>query len=167
MEIICLILAVILTIFVVINTLGFLTGAPYAPTPKKDLQKLFKSLRLNKNDVIVDLGSGDGRLLFIAAQRGVLAIGYEMNPFLYLLTTLRIKFSDFERVPEIHLANFWKQDLKSATIIFAFILPQFMNRLERKLTLEASKNTKVITYLTNLPNKKPVKNLSGFNIYQF
>jgi 16S rRNA A1518/A1519 N6-dimethyltransferase RsmA/KsgA/DIM1 with predicted DNA glycosylase/AP lyase activity len=153
----------ILVGFLLINTLGFLIGAPYAPTPNKNVKQLLKELKLTKKDVVYDLGSGDGRLLIEVSKFKAQAIGFEINPFLYLFTLYRIK--QIIRA-KVYLKDFWKQDLSNATIIFAFILPQFMSRLEKKLASEVKPGTKVITYLANLP-KKPIKSFSGFNIYLF
>ena len=58
-------------------------GAPYVPTHGRDIEKLFELYRFRGTDVLVDLGSGDGRVLAAAAHRGVRAVGYELNPCLY------------------------------------------------------------------------------------
>lgn len=164
MQIIFLIFALILLIFVVANTMGFLTGAPFAPTPKKNIKTLLKALKLTKKDLIIDLGSGDGRLLIEVSKFKAGALGFEINPFLYLITKFRIRSLDNT---EVRLADFWNQDLSSGTVIFAFILPEFMKGLEKKFIQELKPKTIVITYLASLPNKKPTGQISGFNIYIF
>lgn len=163
-RLIALILALILLVFVVANTIGFITGAPYAPTPSGKIKDLLKALNLGKNDTVVDLGSGDGRLLVEVSKTGAKAVGFEINPFLYLLTKFRLNGS---KNAKVSLADFWNQDLKAATVIFVFILPQFMKGLEKKLREEVKPGTKVVTYLANLPTKKPFKSINGFNIYKF
>src|SRR4051812_44363647 len=104
MQIIFLILALILLSIVVTNTMGFLTGAPYAPTPKKNIKTLLKALKLGKKDVVADLGSGDGRMLIEVSKLGAKSVGYEISPFLYLFTKFRI--SGLKNA-EVHLADFW------------------------------------------------------------
>lgn len=60
-----------------------LTGAPYVPTQRKELDEAFDVLRpLRAKDTVLDIGSGDGVVLAAAAHRGARAIGYEINPWL-------------------------------------------------------------------------------------
>lgn len=164
MEMIFLILIIGVALFILINTLVIFTGAPYAPTPQKDIKKLLKELKLDKFDTVYDLGSGDGQLLIEISKLGVKSVGFEINPYLYLLTKFRLK-----KVPQasVYLANFWTQDFKRATVLFAFILPQFMSKLEKKIVPKLKPGTKVITYLAYLPHHTPIKQINGFNIYQF
>lgn len=165
MQIILLIILFVIIIFVIFNTLGFFTGAPYAPTPKKIIHQALKLAKVNRGDVVYDLGAGDGRVLIEAANMGATAVGWELNPFLYLLIYCRIQ--KLNTKAEIHLADFWSQDLSNATVVFAFILPQYMGRLEKKLFKKVKPGTKVITYLASLPYKQPTKRYSGLNLYQF
>lgn len=164
MKIFFVVLILILLFFLITNTFGFFTGAPYAPTPSKKIKELIKILKLNKNDVVVDLGSGDGRLLIDVYYTKSKAIGYELNPFLYLLSKYRTRKL---KGVEVCFSDFWRADLKSATVIFVFILPQFMKRLEKKISTEVKPGTRVVTYLVSLPNHKPIQQILGFNIYKF
>src|SRR3989344_8091828 len=59
-------------------------GAPFLPTFKKQSSEALDLLDLKPGQVFVDLGCGDGRLLELAAARGLRAVGYELNPFLAL-----------------------------------------------------------------------------------
>ena len=67
-----------------------LTGAPFVPSRRKELEIIFKKLyRLSKNDLLVDLGSGDGKVLKAASDFGARALGIELNQFLVLFSKLR------------------------------------------------------------------------------
>ena len=67
-----------------------LTGAPFVPSRRKELDIIFKKLyKLNKNDLLVDLGSGDGKVLKAASDFGARALGIELNPFLVLFSKVR------------------------------------------------------------------------------
>jgi len=162
-----LLIIIAVTALVVFNTLGLIFGAPFAPTPHHQLKSLFKKLKLGKKDVVYDLGFGDGRILIQSAQCGASAVGFEINPYLYLLGNWNIKRSGQSTRVHLHLGNFWNHSLKEASVIFVFILPQYTKKLEKKLKSEARSGTQVITYLISLPTYKPIKSFSGFNIYIF
>ena len=152
---------------VIINTLVFLTGAPYAPTLNKTIKNLFQIIPLSNKDIVYDLGSGDGRILIEVAQKGAKSIGYEINPFLVLLSKWRVRNIDPNIKPKIYLGNFWNKNLSDATVIFVFILPQYMDRLDKKLTKELQPKTLVILHYGSIANRKPIKKLKGLNIYEY
>src|SRR5690606_7426314 len=82
-------------------------GAPYVPTRKKQVDEVFDKLyKLSPNDVLVDIGSGDGKLLRAASARGARAVGYELNPLLVLLTKF---LSRGDHRVKVHCQNFWRQ----------------------------------------------------------
>lgn len=166
-AILLIILGFSLLVFLIFNSLGFFAGAPYAATPAEIVNKLFTIVSVGKDDIVYDLGSGDGRILIEAAKRGAKGVGWEINFPLYLWSVRRIKQFKLEKKVKIHFGNFWTKKLGKATVIFAFLLPEHMERLERKLEKELQPGTKVITYLAKLPNRKPVREEAGLAVYQF
>ena len=85
----------ILNLFVVLVLVGFafsplFLGVPFLPTHKKQALKMLELAGLKPGMKVIDLGSGAGRLLFLAASQGATAVGYELNPFLVLWTRLVI-----------------------------------------------------------------------------
>ena len=63
---------------------------------KEAVSTIIKLAQIKKNETVVDLGSGDGRLLFASAKKGAYAIGYELNPFMVLtVNDLSLKPGDF------------------------------------------------------------------------
>ncbi len=122
---------------------------------------------MSKKGVVYDIGSGDGRILVESAKQGIKSVGYEINPFLVLFSKWRVRNIDPKFKPKIYLNNFWNQDLSKATVVFIFILPQYMSRLEKKLTKELRPKTLVIVHHGTLQNKKPIKKIEGITIYEF
>src|SRR3989344_831629 len=92
-------IAIILTIIVAILSSVILAGLfftidtfldlPYVATKKEKIETIIKLAQIKPHETAIDLGSGDGRLLLAAAQKGARAIGYEINPFLVLLTRVK------------------------------------------------------------------------------
>lgn len=156
----------IVGIFLLVNSLGFFSGAPYAPTSRQTIKLIFQELPLTKRDVVYDLGSGDGRVLEEAARRGIRGVGFEINPALYLWSRFHIHLLGRSKLVTFHLGNFWNKPIESASVVFAFLLPEFMPRLEAKIERESLKGTYIITHLAQLPDHKPKFILGQVYIYQ-
>jgi hypothetical protein len=160
--------AIVLILFLVFNSLGFFFGAPYAGTPTAVVHNVFSLVHIGKDDTVYDLGSGDGRVLIAAARYGARSEGWEINIPLTMLAMRRIRKSPYRRHIRVHFGNFWNTDFSKATVIFAFLLPQYMNRLEKKLLREAKSGTRVVTYLAKLPRVRPIRESpDGLTVYRF
>lgn len=85
MTIVWVTLSIIALMFMVV----VFRGAPYVPSRRQDIEKAFDELyAVGPNDLVVDVGSGDGVVLRAAARRGAKAIGFELNPILVLISRL-------------------------------------------------------------------------------
>ena len=132
---------------------GAILGAPYLPVLKAEHKALLDMCQLQVGDTLLDLGSGDGRLLKAAAKRGYRCIGYEINPFLYLISRL-LTWPERDLVT-IHLGDYWHIKLPQADAIYVFLIDRYMTRLHTKLETELSKPTIVVSYVFAIPAKKP------------
>jgi SAM-dependent methyltransferase len=123
----------------VIAALGYVLysltqGAPYVPTLKKQAAVALDLMSLNKGDVIVDLGSGDGGVLIAAAKKGYRAVGIEINPLLYLISKFRTK--KFKNI-EVKLGNLYNKPLPIGTKgIFLFTAGLHVEKLNKWLRKE-------------------------------
>lgn len=109
-----------------------LNGAPYVPTKKDQIEKMFAELKLKKGSLVVDLGSGDGVFLLLAAERGYRAVGYEINPYLVMISKWRTR--KYKDLVSIKWRSFWSTDLpKDTALVFTFLAGHFMKRLDKKL----------------------------------
>ena len=132
-------------------------GAPYVPTKRKDVQAALKLAKLKPGELIIDLGSGDGRLLSEAAEKGYRAIGYELSPILVLISRMTLrKHKDLVKVRN---TNFWYTKLPADTkVVFVFLAGPFMKRLSRHMQREANRlghPIDLISYGFDLPGYKP------------
>jgi hypothetical protein len=131
--------------------LGALLGAPYLPILRSNAEPIFELAELTPGQTLIDLGSGDGRLLRAAAQRGIRAIGYEINPLLYVISWLVCW--RYRQLVTIHLADFWRAKLPPADVIYVFLIERYMARLDRKLTRELVRPTIVVSHVFELPGR--------------
>lgn len=142
-----------------------LFGAPYFPSLSPHVKAGLDLLDLKKGQTVYDLGCGDGRFLKAAAQRGIKAVGYELNPFMFLyawFTTRR-----YRKLVKVRWGNFWKADLADADAIFIFLLTKYMKRFDRFVKDKAPKGVKVASHAFKIPGKKPVAKEYGVFLYKY
>ncbi|MNH50397.1 hypothetical protein D3C73_20110 [compost metagenome] len=125
-----------------------LRGAPYVPTKKRDLEQAFDELYpLNKTDVLVDIGSGDGVVLRQAAKRGAKAVGYELNPLLVLISKLLAR--RYGSLITIRLVDFWLTRLPDdVTIVYTFGESRDIRKMYNKVVQEATRLHKPIYFMS-------------------
>ena len=117
---------------------------PYVPTKKRVMKKMIEVAKLKNNDVVYDLGCGDGRLLFAAEKtKKVKGTGYELAPIPYLLAKLGQFFHNSK--VRIKMSNFFGANLKDANIIFCYLGPETTSKLYKKIKHECKKGTRIIS----------------------
>lgn len=142
-----------------------LYGAPYLPTRKAQAKEALDLLDLKEGEVFVDLGSGDGAVLVEAASRGLICYGYELNPFLWLVS--KIRTHKFGHEVHIYCKNFWNEPLpKNTKGVFVFLLAKYMPKLDEKLTAELKRAT-LVSYTFQIPNKKPKAVKGALFVYKY
>lgn len=156
----------------VVLLFGFVVfrGAPYVPSHRRFAKNALTDLYpLSNKDVLVDLGSGDGIILRLAATLGAKkAIGYELNPVLVGISKLLArKYS----VVDTKLADFWLIDLPAdTTIVYAFAVSRDMAKLGRKMQQTANtvkRPVNLVTYGLALKGKEPMRELQAHRLYVF
>src|SRR2546421_1731434 len=86
-------------------------GPPFVPTPLSMIKELIQIANISKEDVVIDLGSGDGRMLIYAARQGAIAKGWEINPLLVLWTHFAVHRYRVSKSVRVYLQNYHKADL--------------------------------------------------------
>ena len=107
-----------------------------------------------KGEKMVDLGSGDGRIVVEFGKIGVEAHGYEIDWKLLEKSEENIKKAKLIDKAFIHEANFWKEDLSEYDIITIYGMPSVLPMLEQKLERELKMDTRVISSIYEFPNWK-------------
>lgn len=160
--------AVAVTFFVCF-LLIVLRGAPYVPTRARDTEALFALHAFKPGEVLVDLGSGDGRVLLAAAKRGVRSVGYELNPLLAGLTWLRLR--PFKSLATVRCRDFWLTPLPQDTaVVFVFLAGPFMHKLDRYLAREATRLDREITLISygmKIEGRSSQQEQGGFVVYRY
>ncbi len=143
-----------------------LFGAPYVPTLKKQQHDALDLLALQPGQTLIELGSGDGRMLRAAAARGIQAVGYELNPILVLVSYL-VCFK-YRKNISIHWGNFWAKEWPPTDAIYVFLLDKYMNTLDKKVAQQyKGKRVKLVSYAFTIPGKKPAKSSQALYLYEY
>ncbi|NDD82826.1 hypothetical protein EB118_01300 [bacterium] len=142
-----------------------LFGAPFLPTLQNRTNDALDMLDLKPGDLLLELGSGDGRLLAEAAKRGIKSIGYELNPLLVWYSRLRLW--RYRKLAKVKLSNYWYVDLPKAQGIYVFLLQPYMQKLDKKITHSKMTPVKLVSFAFVIPNKKPAKENNGMRLYLY
>lgn len=104
----------------------------WVPSPVETVEKMLDMAMLGPKDYIVDLGSGDGRNIILAAKRGARGFGVEFNPDLVLLSRRNAEKEGVGQLVEFIQGDMFEADFSRATVLSLFLLPDNLNRLEPK-----------------------------------
>lgn len=140
-------------------------GAPFLPTLSSRTADALDMLQLQKGELLLELGSGDGRLLKEAAKRGIYSIGYELNPLLVWYS--RVKLLRYRKFATVKLANYWHEDLPKAQGMYVFLLQPYMEKLHKKILQNNLAPIKVVSFSFTIPNKKPAQHNKGMRLYLY
>lgn len=142
-------------------------GAPYAPTRLKAVRRAFELLQVGPDDTIIDLGAGDGGILATALKRHAAAIGWELSPIMYVIALMRTRGR-----AKLRFGNFYNQTFPEATIIFAFLMPHNMAKVEAAIRRGAGPKLQyVLAYAFPFKNLTPMsvvreKNCAPLYVYE-
>jgi hypothetical protein len=142
-----------------------LFGAPYLPTLKKQTKQALELLDLKPGQVLLELGSGDGRVLKQAAKQGIRGIGYELNPLLVLWS--RLSCWRYRHLVRFECRNYWKVTLPACDAIYTFLLDKYMTKLDAKISHDIDTPVRLVSFAFQIPHKKPVQRKGGLYLYQY
>lgn len=160
-ELLAIISAVLLVCFAGV----LFVGAPYLPTLTPQVEQALKLAELKPGQTLIELGCGDGKILLAAAGQGANAIGYELNPLLAVVAWLRTRRCQ-GRV-KVVWGNFWLQKWPPAEVIFSFLLPKYMKKLDTKITQEYRRPVKLVSFAFEVPGRLPDKRSGGVFRYDY
>ncbi|OGG01821.1 hypothetical protein A2Z33_01025 [Candidatus Gottesmanbacteria bacterium RBG_16_52_11] len=130
---------------IIFMTLAFLTGAPYVPSSPKAASAMIRLAKCRRGMTVYDLGSGDGKLLILAAATGARAVGIEINPYLLVYSLIRAWLSPYRRQIRVIWRSFWSCRLTDADIVFLYLVPWRMERLEKHLIKKLKPGTVIVS----------------------
>ena len=148
---------------------GFIWGAGYYPTSRKEIDAIARLLDLHENSRFYDLGSGYGRMIFTMAEKfGLHSTGVEVNPVKCWWTRREIRRKGLEKKVEIVQSNFLSVNLADADAIFVFLTREtkIMERLFFKICNECRPGTKVVSFEHPFKKWTPQKREGRLFLYE-
>ena len=132
--------------------------APFYPTPLFVVEKMLEVADVSPRDVVYDLGSGDGRIVIMAAQKfGAQAVGIEINPTLWQESSDRIAKLGLEGRARILHEDMFKTNIRPATVVTLFLLTTVLEELRLQLERELRSGTRVVAQEFPVPGWEPQK----------
>lgn len=142
-----------------------LVGAPYLPSLKPQIEQALKLADLKAGDHLLELGCGDGKVLLAAARQGIRVTGYELNPLLAVIAWLRTR--RYRQQVKVIWGDFWGVDWPVAEVIFVFLLPRYMAKLDSRILQYSTKPVKLVSIAFAVPDKKVDKHVGGVHLYTY
>ncbi len=106
----------------------------YVPTPQSAVDRMLEMAKIEKGDLLYDLGCGDGRILVTAAKRyGIKAVGYDIDPERIKESRENVRTNGVEHLVTIKQADIFTLDLRDANVVTLYLLPQLNVRLMPQL----------------------------------
>jgi hypothetical protein len=142
-------------------------GPPYLPTLRKQTETALDLLDMKEGDTLLELGSGDGRVMLAAAKRGLKVIGIEINPL--LVVTSWYVTRKYRSQVRIIWGSYWGKPWPRADAIFTFMLPKYMAKLDARIAkwLPEGKSIKLASFAFVVPEKEPVEKRDGVLLYEY
>lgn len=119
----------------------------FVPTRESVADEMLKMAKVTAADVVYDLGSGDGRIVILAAQKyGARAVGIEISPRLVGIARQVAKDGEIEHRVSFVLGDLFEADISEATVVMLFLSPRVNAKLEPKLRAELRPGTRIVSH---------------------
>ncbi len=141
---------------------------PYVPTPQPVVDAMLQLAQVNSNDVIYDLGSGDGRIPITAAQKfGIRGVGIDINPQRIQEANANAQRAGVTDRVEFRQQDLFQTDLRNASVVSLYLLPDVNIKLRPKLLRELRPGTRIVSHAFDMGEWKPqqVQQVDGKTIY--
>lgn len=138
---------------------------PFVTTSTDHMKAILEFADIKQGMKIVDLGSGDGRMVLEFAKQGGLVTGYEIKPELVEKSKRRIEEAGLKEHAYVYLKNFWESDLSEFDLVYIYGMNSILGRLEKKLDAELRPGRKVISNIFRFPHWKIKKSKNSVHLY--
>ena len=135
---------------------------PYVPTPQEVVDEMLRMANVGKDDVVYDLGCGDGRLVITAvkkfgAKRGV---GVDIDPKRIEESNANAQAAGVADRVKFVVQDLFKTDIKEATVVTLYLLPDVNLRLRPMLWSDLKPGTRVVSHAFDMGDWQPEKTTS-------
>lgn len=142
-------------------------GAPSVNSSQRAISEAFKLAGLKKGEIVVDLGSGSGLALIIAASKfGAKGVGVERSPFYYLLSKIKVFLSGCSKDVKIYFGDFRRveKQVQKADVVYLYLLNSVLENIESWIFGIIGDKTRIVSLAFYFPNKKPISTTTTLNL---
>ena len=118
---------------------------PYVQTPMEIVERMLRMAEVRAGDSVVDLGSGDGRIVIEAAKRGARGLGVDLDPALVKLATQNAQRAGVADRARFEVRDIFETDLSGASVVTMYLLPDFNVKLMPRL-LALKPGTRIVSH---------------------
>jgi tRNA G37 N-methylase Trm5 len=142
---------------------------PYVPTPQPVVEKMLDLAKVGKDDIIYDLGSGDGRMVITAAkERGARGVGFDLNPQRVAEAKANAEKAGVADKVKFIQGDLFKSNFADATVVTLYLLPSVNQQLRPQLWKQLKVGTRVVSHDFDMGPEWPpqkVEKVNGKTIY--
>ena len=140
---------------------------PFVPTPQEVVDKMIELAGVKKDDVVYDLGSGDGRIVITAAKKGARAVGFDVDGNLVKESRENIRKAGVQDLAEIKQQDILTVDLSGASVVTMYLLPDVNLKLKPHILSQMKPGSRVVSHAFDMGDWKPDKTerVDGRTIY--
>jgi SAM-dependent methyltransferase len=132
--------------------------APYVPTPPEVVDRMLQLAQVSKNDVVYDLGCGDGRIPIAAAKRfGARGVGVDIDPQRIAEAQANAKREGVTHLVQFHLQDALKTDVSEATVVTLYLLSASNLKLRPILTKQLKPGARIVAHAFSMGDWQPDK----------
>jgi SAM-dependent methyltransferase len=118
---------------------------PYVQTPMEIVERMLRMAEVKKGDHVIDLGSGDGRIVIEAAKRGATGLGVDLDGSLVKLARENAAKAGVAGKAQFRAMDLFETDLAPATVVAFYLLPEFNAKLQSRL-LKLRPGTRIVSH---------------------
>jgi len=137
--------------------------APYIPTPDDVVERMLSLAKVTKDDVVYDLGCGDGRIPIAAAKKyGARGVGLDIDSHLIEVAKSHAKTAGVEGLVQFQLQNVLTADVSSATVVTLYLLSSSNERLRPMLTHQLKPGARIVSHAFSMGRDWPADAVDQF-----
>ncbi len=130
--------------------------APYVPTPEDVVDRMLQLAKVTKNDVVYDLGCGDGRIVVAAAKKyGARGVGVDIDPQRIAESEANAKRAGVEHLVSFKLEDAMKVDVSPATVVTLYLLSASNLKLRPILTRQLKPGSRIVSHAFSMGDWEP------------
>jgi ribosomal protein L11 methylase PrmA len=132
----------------------------YVPTPEEVVEAMLQVAKVTKNDVVYDLGTGDGRIPVLAAKKyGARGVGIDIDPQRIKDATENVTKNGVGDRVRIIQGDLFETNISEATVVTLYLLPSLNQKLIPKLNKELKPGTRIVSHAFDMGDWKPEQEL--------